>query len=171
MPATPSQCQADYTRVNSSFGTDCDMYSPSDHHPNQTCNERSCPEINFHLGCCSDANNTRCFNIGHSLGGSFETSIENNCNLQYGNASWNSDWICCANGVCAANAAQCPPLFPAAVPEIDADLAAYASVLCRVLNDCGDGNEETCNMGTAEQVAHCREIGCCTFADVPERIE
>ena len=47
------------------------------------------------------------------------------------------------------------------------DLAEYARTLCRVINNCGDGDESLCATASSEQLAECQALGCCSVIDIP----
>ena len=89
--------------------------------------------------------------------------------------TFQAGFVCCQSGTCAPSSAACPglllgigegesmesePLVP-----VEPYYAAYSRTLCRVLNECGDGDEQPC---TDEIVPEpCTETGCCAVSGVP----
>lgn len=75
------------------------------------------------------------------------------------NGEWADSNVACGDIVCAVAATT---HIPTTVPHI----SEYARTLCRVLNDCGDGDESVCMQW--HPPPRCIELGCCSVTGVDE---
>ena len=119
----------------------------------------------FIAGCCDVS--TYCMNVADS----------STCGAVGG--TFSSGEICCQAGTCAVNAAACPGGLagapdgegaPLALVPVPSSYAEYAHTLCRVLNECGDGDESLClddSEHTAEARLACVDTGCCAVSEIP----
>ena len=71
-------------------------------------------------------------------------------------------------GCTASPTLSCSLTGANALPSVTPEYADYARILCRELNECGDGDESVCVEAIAETYAVCVDLGCCSVINIPQ---
>jgi len=165
----PSANSSECTAARNSIKTNNGHASCTNAFDTTTCKTRDdnqqCSVVS--VGCCDD----------NYVGGSQCANVEN---TNYCVGTVTPGTVCCTNGTCAADSTACGgPAFASFTPApplstmvttlvaIPPELAAYSHTLCRVLHDCGDGDEQACIEAGEEELVPCTGLGCCDVIDIP----